>query len=185
MMQHPENNPLHERTVKQNTVFEGRIITVRRDDALLPNGKPCTREVVEHPGGVTVAALTDQNELLFVRQYRYPYGEILLELPAGKLERGEDPLLCGKRELLEETGAIADRYESLGLFYPTPGYCAEIIHMYLATQLRFAAPSPDEDEFLELVRIPLAQAKQMVLDGSIRDGKTQAAVLKLSAHIAS
>ena len=100
---------------------------MRRDDAELPNGNPCIREVVEHPGGVCVAALTEDDELIFVRQFRYPYMEVILELPAGKLERGEDPLESGKRELLEEIGCTADEYINLGKFYPTCGYVDEII----------------------------------------------------------
>ena len=105
---------LTEKTVAQEYFFHGHVINMRRDDIELPNGKPATREVVEHPGGVCIAALTDEKELLFVRQYRYPYSEILLEIPAGKLNRGEDPLEAGKRELQEETGASAAEYVSLG-----------------------------------------------------------------------
>ena len=176
----PDYTDLIETTVRRNVVYEGRIVTVRNDDALLPNGNPCQREVIDHPGGVCVAALTDENELLFVRQYRYPYGEVLLELPAGKLERGEDPLPAGQRELAEETGATAARYDDLGVFYPTPGYCGEKIYMYLARGLTLAAPHPDEDEFLLCERIPLRRAVDMVLRGEIRDGKTQAGVLKVS-----
>lgn len=169
---------LTETTVERRVIYEGKIVALRCDRALLPNGKPCLREVVDHPGGVTVAALTEERELLFVRQFRYAYGQVLLELPAGKLERGEDPLLAGRRELREECGAEADTFESLGVFYPTPGYCAEVIHMYLARGLRFCAPQPDEDEFLICERIPLEEAARMVLRGEIPDGKTQAAVLR-------
>jgi len=171
---------LNETTVARNVVYRGRIVTLRCDDALLPNGKPCLREVVDHPGGVCVVAVTNENELLLVRQFRYPYGEVLLELPAGKLEHGEDPLLAGQRELLEETGAVARSYEDLGIFYPTPGYCGEKIYMYLARELRFEAPRPDEDEFLQCVRVPLEEAVRMVMDGELRDGKTQAGVLKVA-----
>ncbi|MDR2525636.1 MAG: NUDIX hydrolase [Oscillospiraceae bacterium] len=172
-----------ETTLERNVLYEGRIVTLRNDSVRLPNGKIADREVIEHPGGVTVAALTAEQELLFVRQFRYPYGQVLLELPAGKLERGEDPLLAGQRELAEETGASAAQYESLGLFYPTPGYCGEIIHMYLARELRFAAACPDADEFLLCERIPLQVAVGMVLRGEIRDGKTQAAVLKCALRL--
>jgi len=171
---------LTETTMQQHVVYQGRIITVRNDDARLPNGAPCRREVVEHPGGVCVAALTDEQELLFVRQFRYPYGEVLLELPAGKLDPGEDPLAAGQRELAEETGAQAARYRDLGVFYPTPGYCGEKIYMYFATDLTFAQAKPDEDEFLVCERIALGQAVRMVLANEIRDGKTQAAILKLA-----
>ncbi len=175
---------LYEKTVSQDVRFRGRIINLRVDDALLPNGNHATREVVEHPGGVCVAALTDQNELLFVRQFRYPYGEVLLELPAGKLDRGgEDPLEAGKRELREETGAVADNYRSLGRLYPSPGYCDEIIHLYLAEGLSFGESDPDEDEFLECERIPLDRAVEMVLQNEITDAKTQVAILKVAALI--
>ena len=170
---------LTETTVSQEYFFKGKIINMRRDDIILPNGLPATREVVEHNGGVCIAALTDQNELLFVRQFRYPYGEVLLEIPAGKLDLGEDPLEAGKRELKEETGAMAENYESLGKLYPSPGYCAEIIHMYLATGLSYGETDPDDDEFLEVERIPLETAAQMVLSGEITDAKTQILILKL------
>ena len=165
---------LAEKTLEKNTIYTGRIITVRNDTALLPNGKTAGREVVEHPGGVTIAALTPEGELLFVRQYRYPYGEELLE-------RGEDPLESGKRELREETGASAQHFRDIGKFYPTPGYCGEIIHMYFASGLTFGEQDLDADEFLTMQRIPLAKAVRMVLENEIRDGKTQAAVLKVDA----
>lgn len=175
-MQYPN---LEEQTIRRNVVFEGKILTLRHDDALLPNGRPCKREVVDHPGGVCVAALTEADELLLVRQFRYPYGQVLLELPAGKLEPGEDPLLAGQRELEEETGAIAARFDSLGLFYPSPGYCGEKIYIYHATDLRFTRQRLDEDEFLLCERIPLARAGDLVMQGEIVDGKTQTAILKL------
>lgn len=171
---------LTEKTVESSLVYRGLIVNVRRDKALLPDGRPCEREVVEHGGAVALAALTDSGELLFVRQFRYPYGQTVLELPAGKLEAGEDPLEAGKRELLEETGASAGRYMPLGVYYPSPGYCTEVIHLFAAFGLTFTGASPDEDEFLEIERIPLATAVNQVLAGEIRDGKTQTAVLKLA-----
>ena len=172
---------LKEKTLTKEYRFRGRIINVRTDTAELPNGTVAGREVVEHPGGVCVAPLTDSGELLFVRQFRYPYGEILLELPAGKRDRAEeDPLECGKRELLEETGATAIRYRSLGCVYPTPGFCNEVIHLYLAEGLSFGEAQPDEDEFVEMERIPLSEAVNMVMNGEIRDAKTQIAILKIA-----
>ena len=168
-----------EQTLTKDYRYRGRIVNLRVDEARLQNGIVALREVVEHPGGVCVAALTDDRELLFVRQFRYPYGKEVLELPAGKRDKnGEDPLTCGKRELLEETGATAAEYRYLGELYPTPGYCDEIIHLYLARQLSFGDACPDEDEFLAVERIPLETAVQMVLDNEIPDAKTQTAVLK-------
>ena len=113
-----------------------------------------------------------------MRQFRYPYQEVVLELPAGKIDKGEEPLACGKRELTEETGASAQQYRSLGRLYPSPGYCGEVIHLFLATGLSFGRMNPDEDEFLEVERIPLEKAVQMVLDNEVPDAKTQVAVLK-------
>lgn len=174
---------LTEKPVKQEYIFKGSIVRLRVDEAELPNGTHAAREVVEHPGGVCVAALTAQNELLFVEQFRYPYMELVLELPAGKLEFGEDPFEAGKRELQEETGAAATEYQDLGKFYPTPGYCGEIIHMYLAKNLTFTAQSLDADEFLEVRRIPLEEAFEMVMRNEIRDGKTQVGILKVYQYV--
>ena len=168
-----------EETNREEVLFEGRIIRVHVDDVTLENGQPAKREVVDHPGGVSVACLTDQNELIFVRQFRYPYKEELLELPAGKLERGEDPFEAMKREQREETGTTGKNYVSLGNVYPTPGYCGEIIRLWAcraATQ--GAALQLDEDEFLATERIPLDKAVQMVLNNEIPDGKTQIGILK-------
>ena len=159
--------------------FKGRIINLRRDEVILPNGKTSTREVVEHNGGVCVVPLTDKNEIIFVRQFRYPYNEVLLEIPAGKRDSAdEEPLVCGKRELREETGAVSDNFVYLGELYPSPGYVNEIIYMYYADNLQYTDTDPDEDEFLDVVKIPLDKAVEMVLCGEIKDSKTQTAVLK-------
>ena len=171
---------LEEKQLNFDYKFKGRIINLRQDTVMLPNGNTATREVVEHPGGVCVAALTEDNELLFVRQWRYPYGEETLEIPAGKRDRkDEDPLECGKRELREETGAIAQNYIDLQPLYPTPGYINEVIYCYLATNLTIGEQDTDEDEFLDVIRIPLDKAVDMVLSGEIKDAKTQIAVLKV------
>ena len=170
---------LTEKTLERKPVWRGKIINIRQDKVELENGRTATRDVVEHPGGVCVLPLTDSNEILLVRQFRYPYGEVLTELPAGKLEPGgEDPLACGKRELEEETGMTAGEFVSLGTMYPSPGYCAEIIHMYLARGLRKSRQHLDEDEFLEVERLPFEQVLEDILAGKIKDAKTQIAVLK-------
>jgi ADP-ribose pyrophosphatase len=168
-----------EKTLSSEYIYKGRIISLRKDTVSLPNGHIADREVIEHSGGVCVAPLTQAGELIFVRQFRYPYREELLELPAGKLDRaGENPLECGKRELREETGMIAQKYTSLGRMYPSPGYIDEVLYLYLAQELEQGEQQPDEDEFLEVVRLPLEKAVRMVLDNEITDGKTQTAVLK-------
>ncbi len=170
---------LEEKTASEHYIYNGKIINLRVDDAILPDGSAAKREVIEHPGGVCIAPLTKDDELLFVRQFRYPYKEILLELPAGKRDKGEDPLTTGKRELKEETGCTADRYLSLGRLYPTPGYIDEVIYMYLATELTQGEMQPDSDEFLTVEKIPLTKAVDMVMNDEITDAKTQAAVLKI------
>lgn len=172
---------LSEKTLQQEYRYRGKIVNLRIDQALLENGATALREVVEHPGGVCVGALTEKNELLFVRQFRYPYGEVVTELPAGKLERGEDPLEAGKRELLEETGIIGKDYQFLGDLYPSPGYCDEIIRLYFCRVDTIGQSRPDEGEFLEAERIPLEQAVQLVLENKLPDAKTQTIILKIDA----
>ena len=174
---------LFEKTVEKNYIYEGGIINVRRDKAELPDGKPCTREVVEHNGGVCVAPITKDMELIFVRQFRYPYMEVVLELPAGKLEKGEDPFEAGKRELEEETGTVGGKFYDLGKFYPTPGYCGEIIYLYAASQLSSTHMHLDEDEYLEVEKIPLDKAVDMVLAGEIPDGKTQTLIMRVAEMV--
>lgn len=168
-----------EKTLEKKTVYSGKIINMRSDTALLPNGDKAVREVVEHPGGVAVVPITADGEVILVEQFRYPYMENTLEIPAGKRNgKGEDPLECGKRELGEETGATAENYTDLGKLYPTPGYCDEVIYLYAATGLSFGQSHPDEDEFLNTVRMPLDEAVQMIMRGEIHDSKTQTAILK-------
>ncbi len=170
-----------EKTLNKNYIYKGKIINLRSDDVLLANNKTSKREIVEHPGGVGVAALTKENELLLVKQFRYAYTQQVLEIPAGKREAGEDPMLCGKRELSEETGGVAENFEFLGQIYPTPGYTDEIIHLYFAKNVTIAQAHPDENEFVEVVKIPFAEALQMVLNNQIKDAKTQIAILMINA----
>ena len=172
-MAHPKETRL-----RSEVVYDGRIIRVDRDEALLENGTQAVREVVRHPGGVCVLALTENDEVLFVRQYRYPHEQVTVEIPAGKLEYGEDPETCGKRELLEECGCTADSFTYLGKIFPTPAYDTEIIRMYLARGLHFGEQSLDEDEFLEVERIPLERALSMALEDAFPDAKTQAALFR-------
>ena len=138
---------LTETTVEKKYVYDGKILKVRRDDARLPDGKPCVREMVEHPGGAAVLAEYD-GKIAFVRQFRYPYGEEILEVPAGKLERGEAPIRTVERELSEETGLVADRFVSVGEIYPTPGYTNERLYLFRAEGVRRGYSHPDEGEFL-------------------------------------
>ena len=173
---------LTEKPINQEYKFKGKIVNMRVDDALLPNGTIAKREIVEHNGGVCVAPLDNDYNLYFVKQFRYPYMEVVLEVPAGKRDRdGEAPLECGKRELKEETGATAEHYVSLGELYPSPGYCDEIIHLFAAKGLTFGETCPDEDEFVAVEKIPLKTAAEMVLNGEIKDAKTQVCILKLKA----
>lgn len=176
---------LTEKTLSSKSVFDGRILHITLDEIELPNGKKSKREVVNHPGGVTVAALDEENCLLFVKQFRYPYKEVVLELPAGKLEKGSTPLENGKRELMEETGAEGYSYISLGQLYPSPGYTSEIIHLYACKVKSQGSSNPDDGEFLNVEKIPLDKAVEMVLNNQIPDAKTQVAVLKTAMLIKS
>lgn len=169
-----------EKTLNEKVVFEGRIITLHVDDVELPDGSASIREVVEHSGGVCVAALTEDMKFKFVRQFRYPYKRVLLELPAGKLEKGENPLTAGIRELEEECGVVADKVVSLGQVYPTVAYCSEVIHLFLATGLHETEQHLDEGEFLDIEEIELKTAAEMVMNGEISDSKTVALILKIA-----
>lgn len=171
----------NETTLASETIFTGRIIRVTKDTVQLENGSTSTREVVHHNGGACVAALTETGEVYLVRQFRYPYGKELTELPAGKLEPGEDPRVAALRELEEEVGVQADEMISLGEFYPSCGYCNEIIYLYAAKGLHQTRQHLDEDEFVTVQTAPLQSVVQQALSGELQDGKTIAAVLRLNA----
>lgn len=171
---------LEEKTLSTKTIFEGRVIKVRHDEVELPGGKTSKREVVDHNGGVCVAILTQDDCIYLVRQFRYPYMEVIAEVPAGKLEKGEDPYEAGMREAHEETGCCPRRLFSLGKFYPTPGYCGEIIHLYWTNDYELKEQKLDEGEFLNVEKVPFDKALEMVMSGEITDGKTQAVILKLA-----
>ncbi len=174
---------LEEMKINSQPLFQGVVLNLRKDTVTLPNGETAFREVIEHNGGACVAALDDQNNLLMVRQYRYAAEQTMWEIPAGKLEKGEDPLVCATRELEEETGYHAKEFLPLGYFFPTPAYCQEKIYMYYAKELTPTKQHLDEDEFLEVDAIPFEKALEMVNNGEIIDGKTQLAILKLNALI--
>lgn len=169
---------LKERKISSEMIYDGRILKVTKDTVRLENGDEALREVVHHPGGSCVVPLTEDGEVLMVRQFRYPHGSETLEIPAGKLEYGEDPMECGKRELLEEVGATADNIYPLGSLFPTPAYDKEVIYMYLAQGLHFSEQKLDEDEFLDVEKVPLQDAVKMVMRDKIPDAKTQIALLK-------
>lgn len=168
-----------EQTVRKNYIYEGKILKLRRDDARLPDGRPCVREIIEHSGGACVLYVKE-GKVLLVRQYRYAYGESLYELPAGKLEIGEDPKNAALRELEEEAGVLAEELRLLCVMYPTPGYTNEKIYIYQAVSGKETAISPDEDEFLDVEYLPLDKVKEMLKNGEIRDGKT---IVALQAYL--
>lgn len=170
---------LTERTVESKTIFEGRIVKLTVDQAELPDGSLAVREVVYHPGGVAILALDDRNYVALVRQYRYPIGQLLLELPAGKLDAGEDHRLAAARELSEETGLEAAELTYLGYILASPGFCDESLHMYLARGLTQKEQHLDADEFLNVVTMPFDELVRQVMDGTITDAKTVATVLKV------
>lgn len=170
---------LIEKTLKKDIKFEGQMLKVEKAEVELPNGKTSTREIVLHKGAVCVAALTENNELIFVKQFRYPLGKVVLELPAGKLDIGKNEVLSeAKRELKEETGIIGTDYVSLGKLYTSPGYSSEEIFLFLCKVKEYGDMCPDEDEFLEVVKIPLNEAYNLVLNGEINDAKTQICIFK-------
>ncbi len=169
---------LDEKQLSSEQKFDGKVVKLYVDEVELENGDHTFREVIKHPGGVCVVPLNDKGEVLFVRQYRYPHHKVLLEVPAGKLEWGENHHDCGLRELKEETGCTCDEYTYLGSLIPTPAYCGEVIHMYLARGLHYGEQRLDNDEFLDIEKIPLDKAVEMIMNNEIADSKTQIALLK-------
>lgn len=168
---------LTEKTLTSREVYRGRILRVREDTVRLPNGKTAEREVAEHPGGVGILAL-DGGDVLLVRQYRYAFSRVLTEIPAGKREPGEEPFVTAQRELREEIGATAGKWTELGALIASPGCYGEVLYLYMAQELTFGDTHPDEDEFLDVVRMPFDRAVELCMAGELTDAKTVAAVLK-------
>ncbi len=161
-----------EKTISSKPIFAGRIINVKLDTVLLPDGRQSTREIVQHAEAVAIVAIDDKNNIYLVKQYRKPVEQALLEVPAGILEPGEDILACAHRELAEETGLRAKNMEKILSFYTAPGFTDEKIHIFAATNLSPGETNLDLDEFVETVMIPLEQAYKMIADGEIIDGKS-------------
>ena len=169
---------LTEKKLSGEEKYKGVIVSVTLDRVQLPDGKGAWREVVHHPGGVSVLPIEEDGTCYLVRQYRYPVGDLVLEIPAGKLDGKEDHLACAVRELSEETGLSADHMVDLGCFFTSPGYSDEIIHVYLATGLHKGASHLDEGEFLNVEKMPFETLLKMAMDGSIIDAKTVIAATK-------
>jgi ADP-ribose pyrophosphatase len=174
---------MRETIVETEQIFDGHLIKLDRHKVQLPNEKHSIREIVRHPGAVAIVALDDDNNVLLVRQFRLAANKVMLEIPAGTLEPDEEPEQCAIRELQEEAKYKPQKVKSLGGIYTAPGYTTEFIHLFLATDLVQASLKPDDDEFIEVLRIPIADTLAMIDDGRIDDGKTVAGLLRAYRHL--
>lgn len=174
---------MEEITLRSERIYSGRIIKLDVLDVRLPDGKEARREIIRHPGAVAIVALDEAQNVLLVRQYRNAADKILLEIPAGTLHPDEDPDACADRELQEETGFSPGKLEHIGGIYAAPGYTTEYIHLYYATELRESRLAMDEDEFIEVERVPLADALRMIEQGVIADGKSTAGLLRVARRL--
>jgi len=179
-----DQNNLQERTISSELIYQGKIITVKVDEVTLPNGKTAKREIVHHQGAVAVMPLTDDDRLIAVRQFRKPLEKTIVEIPAGKLEPGEDPLDCAVRELEEETGYQAEQVTHLSSFYTSPGFANEMLHLYVATGLRPGPSRLDEDEFVEVLALTREEAWALHASGEICDAKTVLALFAWENRVA-
>ena len=168
---------LTEKFLKSQKVFTGNLLTVYCDQVELPNGKEASREFIRHPGAIAVVPVTNDGKIVLVRQYRYPVGKNMLEVPAGKLDKGEQPDQCVLRELEEETGYVTKNIRKLSSIYTTPGFTDEVIHLYIAEELTLAKQCPDEDEFLDVEVYTKEEIRAMIEDGTINDAKSMLALL--------
>ena len=171
-----------EKTLTSKTEFRGNILNVRVDQVKLPDGNRSSREIVEHSGGVTVLPVTKEKEIIMVKQFRKPTGEVLLELPAGKLESEEKPKKCAERELLEETGFKADKMVKVLSFYTSPGYSNELLHLYTGEVSKVKKQNLDQGEFLEVKIIKSSKARKLINSGKIRDGKSLVGLFYYLTH---
>jgi ADP-ribose pyrophosphatase len=174
-----------EERLKTETVFKGKIVNVRHDVVKLQNGNKAWREVVEHPGGVCVVAVTKDKKVLMVRQYRYTMEEELLEIPAGKLEYGEEPLSCAVRELSEETGYTAGKWIDFGVIYPSPGVYREKLYQYLALDLTPGQMHLDENELLSVEEIDIDELMKKIMSNELKDAKSVIGIIKAKHHLES
>ena len=174
-----------EKQVKTDTVYEGCVVNVKRDIVKLQNGNNAEREVVVHPGGVGIIPLTSDNKIIMVRQYRYCMGEEIIEIPAGKLEYGEDPYECAVRELSEETGCTAGKIVDLGCIYPSPGFCKETLYLYLAMDLKRGNMHLDENELLSIEEYDIDVLVDMIMKNELRDAKSIIGILKTKKYLES
>ena len=170
---------LKETMLERQDIFKGRVISLHVDQVELPNGNTSVREIVDHPGGVGILALDENGCVPIVTQYRYAFSRNMVEIPAGKREVGEEPFVTAQRELLEEVGATAAKWTDLGKLIPSPGCYGETLYLYLAQELSYAQAQPDEDEFLDVERVPFNTLYRRCMSGEIQDAKTVAAVLKV------
>ena len=174
---------LEERKISSQKIFEGKIIKLFFDKVMLPNKKMATREKVWHPGAVAVVPLTSDNKIILIKQFRYPVEEVLIEIPAGKLDKDEEPFDCAKRELQEEIGAIGGKLMHLSSFHTTPGFSNEFLHLYLAVNFEQIENNPDEDEFLQILSVPVKECIDWVFEGKIKDAKSIIGILMANEYI--
>ncbi len=177
-------NILEEKQISSEFIFDGKVVHLYRDKILTQDGKESVREYIRHIGAVCVVPVTDEGEIVCVRQYRYPIGRVMLEIPAGKLDsKDEDPAEAALRELREETGATCNSLRFIGKYLPSPAILDECISMYIAEGLEFGEADPDDDEFIDIEKIPVDELVRMICEGEVLDGKTQSAVLKAAILI--
>lgn len=179
----PNDTKLYEAVLETETLYKGRVLELEKKRVRLPDGKESIREIIVHHGGAAILALTDDQDIILVRQYRLASAQVLTEIPAGKLEKDEDPFVCAQRELEEETGFSAEHWEVLGRMYPSPGYTSECLYLYLARNLKPGKAHLDPGEFLDSFRLPFKEAVRQVVEGKIIDAKTCLAIMLANEKI--